>query len=303
MRRLTGWLVISLALLAAPLAGGGSAWASSHGAAQSANLDEVNVRVQPEYDDPRVLTVIEAKISDDAQLPQTAEFLVPKSAAEPEVGMACELLDGQGHSCKAYSTKDAGDFTSLTYGVTSSRKLFFEYYWDPFKGQAEAAKGKKAFKYEYKAPADVKTLNIGVQEPIKAEGFMLDPAPSQNVKDTEGLKTNTYTFSNVKKGEVVAINANYVKTDPALSKPKTSPTSQETLGSGGAGDQGAGSRASQGILLLFAAVIAAVIAAATWRSRAVPMAAPVGVKGKFCPACGASQAPGVKICSECGDEI
>jgi len=297
-------------------------------ASENDGFDELTVRVMPEYDDPRVLAIFEGTLNEEATLPRTAKFFIPNSAKDPQIGMACEVPEGQGHVCKVYETADAGDFKSLTYNITQARNLFFEYYWDPFTGQAEAAEGNKSFKYEFKAPADVKALTIGIQKPLKAEDFELEPAPEKTVTDQEGMDFNMYSYSSVKKDQVFTINADYVKTDPNPSKPKSSPGEAQVAGQA-LGDAGAGQGSLQVIILSFAVLFMGGIAVVIWRSQSTAAVATVGAKGKvkgkpknggrkdssgaeakkdgakpkFCSECGASMTPGSKFCSECGQEI
>jgi hypothetical protein len=182
---------------------------------KEAAIDEMSVRVLPEYDSPRVLAIFEAKLSKDTSLPRAVDFMIPKSAVNLEIG-------------EAYVTKDAGDYTSLAYNV-ETKDIFFEYYWDPFKDQPDAKDGKKSFKYEFKAPASVKSLTIYVQEPLKATDFKLEPPPVEWIPSPEGTDYSVYTYSNVEKGRLIEINANYIKTSPALLKPPPNPNNPGVL--------------------------------------------------------------------------
>ncbi len=310
--RLSGMIALLAALSLQSLSG--AAVAAEH------VIEEMSVSVMPEYDDPRVLAVFQAKLADDVELPYTAEFLVPADAKDPEIGMACEVPEGGGHVCKPYQTTDKDGFRSVSYQATQAKNLFFEYYWDPFSEQAATANGQKSFKYEFKAPESVKTLMIGVQQPLKAEEFELTPAPDETVRDSEGMNVNTFTYSDVKKDQVITINASYVKTDPAVSKPRNNPSTLPVVAAGGQALTGG---ADQGPLrqeiLLFAGVfLAAITAVFVWRFRPSPapvIARPVAkakakddrrttaAGTKFCSSCGRPVASNVKFCSECGDAV
>ncbi len=270
-------------------------------------IDEMTVSIMPEYDDPRVLAVMEAKLAAEVALPYTAEFLVPISAANPEIGMACEVPEGQGHVCKAYQTKEVGDFRSVSYQVNQAQNLFFEYYWDPFTGASVDAKGRKSFKYEFKAPEVIKSLSIGIQEPLKAEEFSLDPAPAETVRDSDGLNVNIYNLSDVPKGEVITINANYVKTDPAVSKPRLNPGAPVAAATIGSAVLERGPLQQQ-LLLFIGMFLAAMGAVIFWRRMATPAPTevkPVGKKnlGQACPACGSALKGSPRFCSNCGESV
>ena len=307
--------IILIAALFAMVLGGTPAVASEHD-----GLDELSVSVMPEYDDPRVLAIFEGTLNENATLPRTAEFFVPNSATDPQIGMACEVPEGEGHICKVYETADAGDFKSLTYNIDQARNLFFEYYWDPFTGQAEAAEGKKSFKYEFKAPANVKALSIGIQKPLKAENFVLDPPPEKTVTDQEGMDFNMYSYGSVKKDQVFTINATYVKTDPSPSKPKSNPGGEQAAGQILGSGEGQGTL--QIIVLAFVILFTGGIVAVIMRSRSAPTVATAGAsrstaqgkrktgeskgssgaKPKFCSECGSAIAADSKFCSECGQQ-
>ena len=305
--------------------------------AGEAEFEKMNVSIQPEYDDPRVLAVFQGTLTDDTELPREAEFFIPKSSKGVQIGMACEVPAGQGHRCKVYDTKEAGDFQSLTYKVDSARDLFFEYYWDPFKsgdssGAAGAAggtdeDGKKSFVYEYKAAYPVKNLQINVQKPLKATEFEVEPATEDISKDGEGFEYYVYNYENVKKDQVFTINANYVKTDPGPSKPKASPGSVQPANvAAGVGEASTNQGFVRIMLFLFILLFAAGGVAVYWRSQLTPAAAPVakpkkkaggakqqaatkssaeedGRRPKFCPNCGSSLGADHKFCPDCGDQI
>lgn len=294
---------MTIALLAA------SALLAMSGAAGAAEpvFDEMSVSVMPEYDDPRVLAVFEARLSDDVKLPHTAEFFIPSGAKDPEIGMACEVPEGQGHVCKPYKTKEDGDFRSISYQVNQAKNLFFEYYWDPFTDQATSTDGRKSFKYEFRAPESVKTLSIGIQQPLKAEDFKLDPAPEKTIRDSEGMNFNTYTFSDVKKDQVVIISANYVKDGPAVSKPRNNPNVAPVAAVGGQALVGGADQGSlrQGLLFFAGLSIVAIGAAFFWRFRSSPtpvIARPVAKRthAQVCSSCGHPLSQNEKFCSECG---
>ena len=279
---------------------------SAAGAAEPV-FDEMSVSVMPEYDDPRVLAVFEARLSDGVKLPRTAEFFIPSDAKDPEIGMACEVPEGQGHVCKPYQTKDDGDFRSISYKVNQAKNLFFEYYWDPFTDQEASADGRKSFKYEFKAPESVKTLSIGIQQPLKAEDFKLDPAPVETIRDSEGMNFNIYTFSDVKKDQVVTVSVNYAKDDPAVSKPRNDPNTVPVAALGGQALVGGADQGSlrQGLLFFAGLSIVAIGAAFFWRFRSNPtpvIARPVAkrARSQFCLSCGHPLSQNEKFCSECG---
>jgi len=286
--------------------------------AQTPKIASLKISVMPEYDDPRVLAVYEAKMSPETQLPLEARFIVPKSAPSPQIGMACEVPEGQGHNCKVYNTKKDGDNTDVTYKVEESRNLFWEYYYDPFNGKV----GDKSFTFDYVPAYDVGHLEIQVTEPKTANGFKLNPASNAVGTSNEGLKTHSYTFDNIKKNQPITINASYVKNDSQTSVTKQTNATPDQNQDSQAPGNGRGRIAS--ILALALVIIGGGVSLSIWRAKTAgvgaakqPMPRPKAAVGKgakrgrpttkkaagFCSNCGVKVERGANFCSKCGHNI
>lgn len=282
--------------------------------AQDVKADSMKISVMPEYDDPRVLAIFEPVISASTQLPLTAQFNIPKSAVKPQIGMACEVPDGQGHRCKVYNIADKGDHSELTYTAEQSRNLFFEYYWDPFNGKT----GDKSFAFDYTPAYDISHLEITVTEPKTATNFKLSPDSKNIATSNEGLKTHTYAFDNVVKNQPISINVSYTKTDNQTSVPKqtdtqasNTPAAQQTA-TGGRGQVAT-------ILMLILLVIVSGVMITFWRLRSVeaetgstgsvrPVAKPKAASTKTAPKASAkavknTKAAAAKFCTNCGEKL
>jgi len=294
-------------------------------AASEPELDQMNISVMSEYDDPRVLAVWEGTLSEKTQLPMQVKFYIPKSATKIQVGMACEIPEGQGHRCKIYDTKEVANdsFNELTYQVDSARNLFLEYYWDPFNGKTT---GDKEFVYEFKAPYNIKALNIQIREPANGvKGFKVEPASSSVTSDQEGAKVHTYSFNNVTAGQVFTFKANYTKETAGVDKPKQVSDVQAGVPSAAASSNPTAVR-----IFIFLIIVLLTIGALGfyWRtqvaqeavataggssqSKAVRVAKPktkgatTGGKPKkvrYCSNCGSELTAKAKFCSECGEPV
>lgn len=312
MRRLSALLIcVFLAPVLVSLLLPFAAMASNH----DAKIEKMSIMVEPEYDDPRVLAVLEPTLSEDTKLPRKAKYMIPKSANDITIGMACEVPEGQGHRCKVYDTVDAGNFNALTYQVDTARNLFLEYYWDPFKNVKD---GKKSFVYEYKAPYPINELNVQVQQPLKATDFKVEPATEDMSQDEKGFKYHAYQFKDVKADQVFTFNVNYTKTNPEPSiKPgegiaqvnQANPSEQPASNPG----------AVRIMLFFFILLFTAGVLGVYWRSKltaveAMPVAKPKAgrpkkatgakvAKSRFCGNCGSELNSDNKFCSECGSEV
>ncbi|MDA8235255.1 MAG: hypothetical protein M0Z31_10725 [Clostridia bacterium] len=112
-------MALALVLLTVPL--------SPAYAAGDMTMKDFSISVWPEYDDPRVLVIYQGTFvnTTGAELPKNTEvkFNIPKGA---EIGMACELVDGGGHSCQPYKTDDKGDYVQLSWKTTKALKAGVE---------------------------------------------------------------------------------------------------------------------------------------------------------------------------------
>lgn len=286
-------------------------------------IDQMTISVMSDYDDPRVLAVLEPTLTEKTQLPLKTKFYIPKSAAKIQVGMACEIPEGQGHRCKIYDLKEvAGDnFNELTYQVDSARNLFFEYYWDPFDGKTT---GSKEFVYEFKAPYNIKNLNIQIREPVKGvKDFKVEPASSNVSSDQEGAKIHVYSFNNVAAGQTFTFKANYNKTEAGVDKPK--PAGDVPI----ANTQGATASTNPNAVRVFLFLIVVLLTigalAFYWRTQVVQesvatagsgqaktaragkpkakTASSPSKKARFCSNCGSELTAKAKFCSECGEQV
>lgn len=305
-------VVISMLMLPRPVM---AAVADSGGA-----VDSLSVLVEPEYDDPRVLVVLESTLSADTPLPHRARFDIPKSAVN--VGMACEVVDGQ-HKCKTYTMDDSGAYQRLSYNADTSRQLFLEYYYDPFAGQ----KTEKSFVYEYRAPYDVKRLKVAIQQPLKAENYKIEPASEKSLKDDKGMNIFLYEYDDVAEGRVLTFDVSYSKSDPEPSAPRPVEPIPASSPAEPA-DGGSGQLLMRLGMIMFAAAAGVAILLATLRMKAAgegatdvsvgsePKGRPKGTPRKsavsrsngeplanLCTGCGEELAVGVRACPLCGSGV
>lgn len=268
--------------------------------AADVKLDSMNVRISPEYDDPRTLVILEPVVSSDTNLPATMRFLVSKKHTPIKIGMACEVASGGGHQCKAYQTNDAGDFNEISYDAQNSRNLFMEYYY----GQRKPTSDKREIIYEYKTPITVKQLDIQIQKPKNAKNYKIEPSSSTVSKDQDGIDIYAYSYANFKPGKVIRFKISY--DSGGLSKPKVPKNKISFIPTKLSG--------YQWLLLLLIPVSA--VAFYYGRSKIFNSAAyskkgnkrnynpPKKKQGtKFCTNCGNDLKGDKNFCSSCGEKI
>lgn len=206
----------------------------------SMELKNFYVDVWPEYDDPRVLVIYKGTFVNNTgktvKAGEKVSFNIPSGA---EIGMACETDANYGaHACQPYETEDVKgpdgkvDYVVLSWKTTKDVEpgqeypVFLEFYYNPIEGQVD-----KVINYEFKPSAKIATLNLLIQQPLKATNFKLEPAAPTSGKS--GDFTNYYySYSNVKQDDKFDIKISYTKND-------SNPSVQKTE-NGGAGTTGGG---------------------------------------------------------------
>lgn len=192
-------------------------------AATAPSYSQVKISVWPEYDDPRVLVIMEPVLADSVKLPVRVSYLIPKGA---KVNMACEITESGGHNCRPQELTSKGKHDQVSYTVTKRRTLFFEYYYDAF----GAAKGpQKRFTFNYIPTYRVEGLTMEVQQPLKATGFTLNPPSTKTASDKKGFTYYQYSYSSLPVNKPVSLTVSYDKTDP-------NPSVEKTVGQGGGGN-------------------------------------------------------------------
>lgn len=175
-------------------------------------IQQLSVQVMPEFDDPRVLVIVQGRVDPGAAgFPTTLAVRVPRGA---QVNQMAELMVDTGATApQPYDVQpdlEDDSWTIVTYAVSSAH-FFYEYYYLPYAPEATD----KAFKFTFRSPVAVNDLRIEVQQPLKATAFTLDPLPSvARQDDALGFTYHQYVLGDLAAGENVAIDVAYTKIDP-----------------------------------------------------------------------------------------
>lgn len=277
-------------------------------AQENLRIKSMQVSVQPEHDDPRVLVIQQGEIGGGA-FPQEVNFYLPKVVEVTEV---CGLKKpADEHLCQLYQTRPEGDATVLTYKLPVPN-FYFEFYYNPVQGL-----GERAIDFNFRSFYPVDDLKMDVQQPLRSTGFVLTPASSQVSTDGQGFKYYHYSFSTLSPQTPVGLKIAYQKEDERPSVPKRN--------AGSTGVEGIDSRTGlialavggAGVLGFFGylAVRRRPASAPVARQRSnVPMSGggrgsgPARPKGKgavaaFCVNCGTPLQEGGSFCASCGSRV
>lgn len=192
--------------------------------AEPAGYQNVTVWVNPEYDDPRLLVMVQGQVT-GVTPPATVRFLVPAGAEMYSAGS----MDAQGKYTGGPPDRKASEvsgYDEISYTLTTTT-FRVEYYIDSIKGLPD-----KAFDFESRWLYPVNGLTIMVQEPLRSSNFTVDPPGGTSSVDGEGFKVLRYRYEKVEPGQPSSFNVSYTKAD---SKPSLGGGSTSTAPASGGG--------------------------------------------------------------------
>lgn len=263
------------------------------------SIQRLRVQVMPEFDDPRVLVIVQGRLA-ATTFPRPITFRLPAGAQINQLALM-DVTNG-GTIPQAYDlAADPVDprWSLVTYTLENAH-FFYEYYYDPL-----AAGADKAFTFTYSSVQPVAELVVEVQQPRTAEGFSLEPVATTSYTDaTYGLTYHSLAAVPLAAGEQAAVTIGYHKADPApsLSREETMalqgglPAEATTIPTNTTSQQTAAPISTSWLLALAVFVLISLGGFAWYRTR--PVAA--GGPANFCTQCGAALRPAAKFCHSCG---
>lgn len=260
----------------------------------------MNVDIWPEFDDPRVLVIYDGMLAAGTETPVEFSFVVP---ADAQVHMAGGIAPDGGHLHADFDTRLREDGLMEVSYTLQVPHAYMEFYYDSFTGADE-----RRFTYPVVSRFDIDSLVVRVQEPLRAEGFELDPAAEDIVQDDRGLSYGVLRFAARASGTVTPVTVSYRKSDrqPSVA-PGQAPTSGQDRQPGPSSSIPWG-RAWSWIFATLAAGFFAVGFYERFAARrrdgergsgpaARPGSTPVA---GFCTECGHPAAPSHRYCGGCG---
>ena len=197
--------LILLAVAMVSLALGGSVQSAL---AQSDNetvrFKNVDLWVNPEYDRPTLLVMLEGDI-DGVEPPVQVRFMVP-AAAEMYSAGSLTGRGGQGYTGGPPDrvASDIPGWDEISYELQTD--IFrVEYYDTSISGQSD-----KTISYDFRTISPISNLNVAVQQPKNSSKFTVTPAGNAGT-DGEGYRINTFFFNNVTPGAPLHFDIAYSK--------------------------------------------------------------------------------------------
>ena len=175
------------------------------GYAQSPEINELMVEVWPEYDRPESLVIYRVELDPELALPAQLTFQLP-GYIENMHAVAVEN-NGSLFSVEeeAVELNHQDDVLLLTFPTTTP-VVYFEYY-DP---QILTKQNQdRQLDFSFFAPYNIETAILQVQEPFESTNFQLDPPPSSNFTNDNGLRYQVLTLTNMAPGDTIELSATY----------------------------------------------------------------------------------------------
>jgi len=302
MRKSYRWVWgITLALLVAVLVMPAGLVAAE---AEPPSISDVQVSVFPEFDDPRLLIMIEGRV-DGVTPPATVRFLVPDSAEMYSAGSKDaqnNYLNPTGGPPRREPSEILG-WDEISYEVVTD-VFRVEYYAPLIIGSPD-----KTIGYDFHTRYDINGLNIAVQEPLKSSNFRVLPESSAKGSDF-GMNVFLYNYDSIKAGETLRFDISYTKSDPNPSMdnaPVSGNPSAPVSTGGGGGDAGLITGGITGGLLIVALIAYLLFGRAGSRKPARARAASrsaaqakAKASTKYCRQCGRQIEKSARFCQYCG---
>ena len=244
----------------------------------------LRVDLWPEHDDPRVLVIYRGTLSGSTPLPYTLGFSIP---AGSQVN-ATAYRRGTNLLSVQHQVQPGTDRTTVAFTVPE-REFQFEYYADVITGHPG-----RSFAMDLVFPLLVESLDVAVEQPLRATGVALNPAPASTTV-AGGFTYHLYVQRQWPAGKVWRVRVSYRKDDLEPSLPRAAPAAPAP----GAAVLPSGS----GRLIWFIAaaagfILGALFVGAIWLVRRDRARGPS--RTPHCPNCGTVVRPQDRFCRRCG---
>ncbi len=261
---------------------------------ESESFQDVQLWIYPEYDDPRLLVMLEGQVS-GIQPPAEVRFLVPSTAEMYSAGS----MDAQGNYSGGPPDRKASGipgWDEISYQLQTD--TFRVEYYDPI----ILGKPEKSISYDFRCLYPISDIEVIVQEPQDSTNFTVLPA-GQAFAGNAGFAAYRYSYSNLVKEDTLEFEISYYReaVEPSISG-ESSESTDYTL-----------------LIILVAVLAVALVGWLVWSRRSAPATraerrrssrkSPARPKTKkqtgarFCDQCGNPVDSGYKYCPNCGNEL
>lgn len=186
------------------------------------------LKVWPEYTQPYVVVNFACTYLNPSQEDFSGQlsFSLPKDAT---VYMVSETKNGI--ISVPFEVAEEGKYQVVKWEPSQPLKageeysVMLEYSYSPL-----TKAGARDIKVPFVAPAEIRNLTVEIQEPLRAEGFQLDPPAEQTSQDLEGFTVHTLNYQNLAAGKELNFSLRYSKGDnePSIQIPAETKTKEKS---------------------------------------------------------------------------
>jgi hypothetical protein len=285
---------------------------STPGGARAQSGIEINnlqIAIWPEYDQPGVLVIYHIALSSQTNLPARLTLSIPSASQKP-YNLAMKDVDGLLYNLDYSLSKSGTDWIQVTF-TTPVSEIQLEYY-DPTLNRSSS---ERTFEYRWPADYTVQSLAVQVQEPLGAQNVRMNPNLGSGRTAPDGFVYYTGLIGRVGSGTPFFLTLSYSKGDDTLSVKSQPVQAVETVSA-----QTEGRTTFQEALPITLAAFGLLIVAGGliwyWQSyrdtKRVPRQRHTPVRNangnipngnRFCQQCGKLAQPGDKFCRSCGVQL
>jgi hypothetical protein len=273
-------------------------------------LQNVQVDIWPEYDQPSVLIIYHISLSSQTSLPASLSLRIPSAAGKPH---AVAMQDPAGLYNLNYEMTAAGEWIELLF-TTPVPDVRIEYY-DP---QLDFSDQERSYVYRWPGDYRVENLSLQIQQPPTATNMAFKPALGSGRPGDDGLTYFNYMVGPVDAGTSFDLSVSYTKSDDQLTNPAQfapiqpqEPVSASTDGRVTLDQVLPWALGALSLLLIMAGVLwywrtGRTTAPARERARHARRAVPQEEDAReavFCHQCGKKAGSGDTFCRACGTKL
>lgn len=274
-------------------------------------VDSLVVDFWPDYDRTAVLVLMTGTLPAGTATPATVALPLPENAELNAVA----YMDAVNGLMNAEFQENDNQVVLTTPNLDFRVEFYLPY-------QAEG--DQRSFTYSWTSSMSVNQLEAKVQQPLAANGMLIEPAPLETASATDGFTYHLLATQTIPAGQPFVVNVNYTMSSDALSVNllSSSNTGSGTIDLQPANPGSTSSNATRdinwpvvagaagGILILAALAFlylgnqskSRVRKPSPVRRAAKPVQSPKGA-GRFCHNCGESVEAGDRFCRNCGTPV
>lgn len=179
-------------------------------------VDQLVVKIWPEYDRPSVLVILDLFLSSDVKMPAKVSVRIPASAGAPH-SVAVRELDGQLYVIE-YESEISGEWNTLTF-TTPFPEVWIEYYDPSIIKDGDV----RSFAFRWAGDLAVQMFNIEVQQPLTAGNMTFKENMGAGRLASDGLTYFSSSLGAVEAGTPFTLNMQYTKSDDTLTSSNSMP--------------------------------------------------------------------------------